>query len=465
MKPLLLDEIRKCIGARRIADVPAVRIDGVSTDSREVREGQIFFAIRGDQFDGHEFVARAFAQGAAAAVVERVPNDLPEIHRPRILVVDDVIKALGKLARWYRDQLVGTVIAVTGSNGKTTTKEMIYHLLRSRYRGRRAQKSFNNHIGVPLTLLSADVSDEFVVVEVGSNHPGEIDHLGGIVRPDIAIITGIAETHLEGFGSLDRIAAEKASLAAHVCPGGAVVVNGDHDSLLRLIGKPEATVIRFGQSENNDLRLTQVRSTERGLEFTVNNRFEFQLPVLGRHNAFNCLAAMAAARRMGLEMDQMARCLTDFRLPAMRLEVEQIGGFLVVNDAYNANPASMQSALEAFADLPGKGRRVFFCGQMYELGDDAEKYHRQLGRRIGCSGVNVLVAVGDYAPAVVEEAVSAGLAKKNARSYQNVDQAKADLHRIVSDGDVILVKGSRAARMESLVEQMRELTGSVGQNP
>lgn len=460
MKPLFLDEIRDCIGARTLAASAAISLAGVCTDTRTLQRGELFFALRGERFDGHTFVAEAMARGAGAAVVDHLPDGFSNEHqyRSRILMVDDTVRALGRLASYYRDELACTIIAVTGSNGKTTTREMIYHILRSRHRGRRSKKSFNNHIGVPLTLLAASPADEFLVVEVGSNSPGEIDYLGNIIRPDIAVITCIGESHLEGFGTIERIAGEKASLTAHVRPGGAIVVNADRPLLMRLISHPQALILGFGLAEGSDLRMTSLTATADGIDFVVNDRFEFHLPVLGRHNAMNCLAAIAVARRMGLEMSEIAGLLTDFQLPAMRLQIERIGSFVVVNDAYNANPVSMLAALEAFEAMAARGRRVFFCGEMRELGAAAEKYHRQLGRRIACSGVEVLVAVGEYAAAVIKEAISAGLSENNVRSYQNTADAAEHLNAIIREGDSILVKGSRAMGMEVLIDQLRTLT-------
>jgi len=458
MKPLFLDEIRDSMGGRSLAEPPAITISGVSTDTRNLSTGEVFFAIRGEHFDGHDFLAQAFDKGAAATVAEHVPEDLAANYASRVIVVDDTVRALGRLASYYRNELACTVIAVTGSNGKTTTKELIHHVLSKYYRGRRSQKSFNNHIGVPLTLLSGEPGDQFLVAEAGSNRPGEIDYLGSIIRPDVAVITNVSEAHLESFDSIEHVASEKASLANHVRPGGAIIVNGDRELLLRTVSHPQAMVISFGQSDANDLRVTDLKTTPKGVEFIVNNRFEFFLPVLGRHNAVNCLAAIACARRMGLEMAQIASSLQDFRLPDMRLQIEHIGEMVVLNDAYNSNPASMLSALEVLAELPAAGRRVFFCGEMLELGRDSEQYHRQLGRRIGCSSVTVLVAIGSQAPAIAEEAISAGLSRKNVWTFKDVEEAKSQLGGMIRCGDVILIKGSRAVGMEALLDEFRVLS-------
>jgi len=459
MKRLFLNEIRECIGGHGIGEPDgSAAAAGVSIDSRNVAEGDIFFAIRGERFDGHQFVAAAFECGAAGAVVERLPDDVPADRRNRVLRVDDTVRALGRLAACYRKGLSGTVIAVTGSNGKTTTRDMIHHVLSKHLAGKRSIKSYNNHIGVPLTLLDAEPGEDFLVVEAGSNHPGEIDYLGGIIRPDIAVITQVAETHLEGFGTIEHVAAEKASLAKHVTAGGAVVVNGDREMLLRLIEPPSrAVVVKFGQSEHNDLRLTGVKAGFDEARFSVNDRFAFRLPAPGRHNAFNAVAAIAVARRMGLEMDQIATALEDFRLPSMRLEVLRLPDLTVVNDAYNANPTSMASALETLGSLDGSGRVVFFCGDMRELGPGSERFHRELGQRIAAGRVNVLLTVGSETRATADEAMRSGLRSDQVSHFANSSEAAEAADRIVREGDTVLLKGSRSIGLEAVAERLKRL--------
>jgi UDP-N-acetylmuramoyl-tripeptide--D-alanyl-D-alanine ligase len=457
MKTLFLDEIRDNISARGHGELPMVGVTGVCTDSRQVKKGDLFFAIKGPTFDGHEFIAQVLAAGAVGVVVEKSAT-LPEtVDLKRCLVVDDTIFALGKLAAYYREELPCTVIAVTGSNGKTTTREMIYHILSKRLRGHRSMKSFNNNIGVPLTILGAEVQDEFLVAEVGTNHPGEIDYLGSIVCPDIAVITNVGESHLEGLGNVERVAAEKASLAKHVRAGGAIVVNGDRELLMRLIGHPQAMVISFGLSDNNDMRITSLDIQPERVAFEINNRFKMVLPVLGAHNALNCLAAIVVARRLGFEMEEIAEGIKDFKLPSMRLEFSRIGPYKILNDAYNANPASMRSALETLEKFSISGRRVFCCGQMRELGPQSEQFHRELGKRIGSGSVDVLVAVGEYAKPLVEEAVRAGLASGRGWAFKDSAEAGEEIKNIIQPGDLILVKGSRAMKMEHLIEKVKGL--------
>jgi UDP-N-acetylmuramoyl-tripeptide--D-alanyl-D-alanine ligase len=458
MKTLILTEIRDRIGAKGHAEMPMTHVTGICTDSRQIQAGDLFFALKGPNFDGHDFAAKAFELGAAGVVVERDAKLPVGVDITRMLQVENSVTALGKLAGAYRDDLQGTIIAVTGSNGKTTTKELINHILSKKFKGRRSVKSFNNHIGVPLTIFGAEPGDDFLVVEVGTNHPGEIDHLGSIVRPDIAAIINVGESHLEGFGSIERVAAEKSALAKYVKPGGAVIANGDREILLRLIGKPDAMMISYGLAENNDMRITKLESTQGMIHFTINNKFDFDLPVLGDHNALNCLAAIVVARRMGMEMNQIAEALRDFKLPAMRLEVTPIGPYTVLNDAYNANPASMRSALGVLSKYECTSRRVFCCGQMFELGEHSEQFHLDLAKQIGTAKVDVMVAVGAYSAAMVREAVAAGMKQSHCFGFDTADLAATEIGKIIHSGDVVLVKGSRAVQMEKVIQGIKELS-------
>jgi len=461
MKPLFLDEIKDCMRARALGELPACSIYGVTTDSRRVGAGQLFIAIKGEHFDGHDFVSQAFQAGASAAVISRPVQLKRESDKDKLLLADDTVRALQRLASYYRDEVAGTVIAVTGSNGKTTTREMIHHVLGKRQIGTRSPKSFNNHIGVPLTLLSIEPSDQYAVVEVGSNHRGEIESLAMLIRPDVAVITNVGESHLAGLGSIEAVASEKASLVKYVRPGGLGVVNADESFLLRLISNPQMMVVSFGRSEAADLRITDLVSNHEGTRFVVNRRFVFYLPVPGSHNAVNALAAIAVGRRVGMSMGEVAEALADFKLPQMRLEVHHFTGVTVINDAYNANPRSMAAGLEVLESFPGR-RKVFVCGQMLELGEKSARYHRQLGQRIGCSGVGLLLAVGPEAREVLAGAVDAGLNRKAAFAFKDVEEAWPALPQMLGDGDVVLLKGSRAMQLDRLLEPIEAAFGRAG---
>jgi len=443
--------------ATAVGELTTQKASGISTDTRSIQPGDLFLAIVGGRFDGHDFVKTALQIGAAAAVVSRPMHDLPADLRDKLLIVDDTVKAFGRLAAFYRDRLAATVIAVTGSNGKTTTREMIHHILSKHFRGRRSQKSFNNDIGVPITLLSADPSDEFLVVEVGTNHPGEIETLAKIVRPDIAVITMVGESHLEGFGDVERVAIEKTSLLPHVKTGGAIVVNGDDARLMRRVQLPEKTsLFRFGTADGHEFRLTAIAADGDTVRFTLNNRFEFALPVPGRHNAMNCAAAIAVARRLGLTNEQIADDLRDFVMPAMRLQQLSLGSWTVINDAYNANPVSMRAALTTLTDHPAATRRVFFAGDMRELGPHADDFHRQLGQNVADARIDLFIAVGEFCRYAADQARAAGMTDHAVHHYDTPAQAATAAQALLGPNAVILVKGSRSVGMEAIVERLKE---------
>ncbi len=454
MRPLTLDEIASVVQARPLGRSGRHLVDSVGIDSRQVKSGEVFFAIRGERFDGHAFVASAIDQGAMAAVVSRpelVPSDLRELGL--LLLVDDTLAALGRLAAYHRHKVRATVIAVTGSNGKTTTKEMIDHVLSGRRRGRGAPKSFNNAVGVPLTLLSVEPDDDYVVAEIGSSAPGEVAHLAEMAAPDIGVITSVAETHLEQLGSLAGVAREKASLVDHVVKTGCAIVPGGLDVLdkeLRRRGRRGVRRVRFGRGDDVELRATEIESEADRVSFRVNDGARVTIPTAGEHNVLNALAAMGAAAELGIGPGEAGERLASFRPPPMRLEVHRWGEVTLINDAYNANPASMDAAAGVLADWPDARRRVFVAGDMRELGEASLAKHQQLGRRIASAGVDVLVAVGEYA-----EAVAQTVRRENAQMHVDVavgvEDAADRLGGIVRAGDVIMIKASRALGLEALV--------------
>ncbi len=351
-----IDQIAAAVGGRIIGPAaPAgLTVCGVSTDSRRIAPGDLFVAVRGPRFDGHDFVGVALSAGASAALVSQAPaaDSLPSGRPVGLIYVRDTMAALGRLAEWHRRRLPAAVVAVTGSNGKTTTKAMIAHLMARDRRVVASPKSFNNAIGLPLTVLSADLATDLLVCEIGSNAPGEIAALGRIASPDIAVIVTIGRTHLERLGSLEGVAAEKASLLGALARGGVGIINCDRPQLLAAARGYKGNRITFGADPHADLVLSDLETTARGIRFRVNRTDRVSLPLLGRHNAVNALAAIAVARRLGLSVSEAADRLSDFALPPMRLEKVRVGRITLINDAYNANPESMAAALEVLADLP-----------------------------------------------------------------------------------------------------------------
>jgi UDP-N-acetylmuramoyl-tripeptide--D-alanyl-D-alanine ligase len=430
---------------------------GVSTDSRTTKAGDCFFAIPGENFDGHDYVSDAFAKGAVCAVVSTRLDD-QEFTDKCVLRVEDTIKALGDLAAEYRRQAGFKVIAITGSAGKTTTRQITYHALSRRFRVYQSPKSFNNKIGLPLTLLGADLHDQIVIAELGSNRPGEISYLTRIAAPDIALVTNVYPAHLEGFGDLQTIVQEKLSISEGLTPDGTLIINADFGQLVDACRAKGARFATFGKANSSDHRAGNIRSDGLSSRFTIDGT-EIHLPLAGPGNVENALAAWAVCSQLGLAIDDFAQALKTLSPVSMRAELVQIGTLTVLNDCYNANPASMINALDILAklDFAQTRRLVFVCGDMAELGRQAEQLHAELGTPIAQAGVQVLLAVGKFAKIAAEAAKMSAEHNLQIKCFEDASSACNNLHEFVRDYDIILVKGSRLARLETVVEKLKEL--------
>lgn len=469
MIKLILKEIVEAISGRPAGDLPTISIQRVSIDSRGIKSGDLFFAIPGPRFDGHEFVADAFQAGAAAAIVAadrvaEVQQRLEYLDRSvlagAIIAVDDTVAALGRLAAFHRGMITGSVISVVGSNGKTTTKAIIDHILAGRMRGHCSPKSFNNQIGVPLTLLSADASDEYMVVEIGTSAPGEITTLAKITRPDMAVITSIAEEHLEGLGDLDGVAAEECSILSHLDQRGFAAVNLDTPAIKQHLPTGDFSMVTFGWADQADIRLTAAHYDSPWLHFTLNGRFEYRLPVAGLHNAVNATGAITIARRLGLDHEEISSRLEAFVPPPMRSEVFELAGITVVNDAYNANPGSVEAAFELLESLPCRGRRIVVFGEMRELGERSAELHRQVGRRLAGGQFQHVYLIGAAAELMSDVFEKGQLFGPRVEHCDNVEVCLERLLEELQDGDVVLLKASRAVGLDQLVEPLAQRLGT-----
>ena len=454
-------KVRAVLGATWIARPGPHAIEGVSTDSRSIRPGQIFFALRGDRFDAHEFLQPAAAAGAPLLVIDD-PESLKAQTIPEgvgILKVADTLDALTHFAAAYRRTIDGVrVVAVTGSNGKTTTVRLIDGVLGVKLRGTASIKSYNNLIGVSLTLLAAKPSDQYLVCEVGMNAPGEIAPLARMIDPDIAVITNIGRAHIETFHTTEAIAREKAVLLSYLRPNGLAVVPSD-EPLLADYAKPVPNVILFGEDASATLRLTGVEPSEdRGsTRFTVNERATFTIPLLGRHNARNALAAVGVARRFGLTDAEIADGLGRVVPADSRLRRTSVAGIDLFDDAYNASPESMDAAIETFHSLTeGAPRRVLVLGDMLELGDHASEAHLEVADRIlERFTPDLLATVGAHA-LLIAERVSRVCPADRVMILSHLDDAQA--RKIVQrfeSGDAVLIKGSRRVGLERVVDALR----------
>lgn len=456
-----LAEVAEAIGARLPAEIDSsLAVRAVATDSRTLVAGSLFFALRGERYDGHGFVAEALDRGALAAVVE-----MPVVHGDgrRLLRVGDALRALGDLAAWGRRRSAMRVVAVTGSNGKTTTKDMIGAICRAAFpppqKVLQTDGNLNNLIGLPLTLLRADGDEVVGVLEMGMNRPGEIARMTEIAQPDVAVVTNVGRAHLEGLGSLAGVAEAKGEVFAGLPNDAVIAVNLDDEWVRRISAKFSGRRVTFG--DDADVRAEDVCELGiDGFRFSLvvdGRRASVRLPMVGRHNVANALAAAAVAHALAIPMEAMVAGLEKPGAAAMRMQVVRLGnGVTVINDAYNANPTSMAAALEAIQLL--RGRPVVVMGEMRELGTEERRAHREIGARAASVGVHELIAVGALAEEVAAGAIEAGMAATRVHTCVANGDAAEIVRSVWRPGDVVLVKGSRGAHMEEVV-QLLEATG------
>ena len=422
-------------------------------DSRRTAPGDVFVAIRGQRLDGHQFVDEAAHHGATCLVVSEVPRSVNGASALPTILVEDTTEALGNLARYHRRRIGATVIAVTGSCGKTTTKDLIAHLIDGSRRVHKSFSSFNNHIGVPLTLLQLQPDHQVAVVELGSNHPGEIAYLASIAEPDAAVITNVGPSHLEFFGSLMEVLHEKLSLLESLPVEGCAVLPGDQlDVCLeaRQYLEPHVRVVTFGSTDRCDIQATDIERVEGGMAMRLRDHHgQWVTPLVGYHNMENALAALAAAWAVGMPLSAARRRIGSFQAATMRSELLARDGLTILNDCYNANPLSFARALEALRDLTVR-RKVAIVGDMLELGTFAPSAHRAIGRLATQLGIDTVLAVGEYA-----EEVALGvreLRPEGALTYHSVAELLAMLPSVLQRGDGLLIKGSRRMNLEQVTE-------------
>ena len=444
-----------CVGELR-GGSPDSQVARVCSDSRLVQAGDLFFAIAGDRFDGHDFLAEVAKKGVAAVVADRAR--IPEGLSCPVIAVDNSRAALGRLAARYRYDFNLPLIAVGGSNGKTTTKELIASVLGQGLRTLRSEASFNNDIGVPLTLLNLDKSHQAAVLEVGTNHPGELAPLVKLARPQLGAITNLGREHLEFFGDMNGVAAEEGCLAELLPPGGTLFINGDSEWADRLTHRSRAKVVRVGTGDPNDWRASKVRVNDTGVTFFVDApegelSGEYSTGLIGRHQAVNALFALAVGAELKLSQAQMQRGLAECQPAKMRMQLWEWNGVRVLDDAYNANADSTLAALETLRDMPCKGRRAAVLGDMAELGTHTQSAHEEVGRRAAQLGLDRLFAAGKMSGVTAAAARAAGLAA--AEAFPDTDAAAAAVKEFMQPNDLILLKASRAAKFERLAQLLR----------
>ncbi len=450
----VLEEVVTVLGGTLSSPSRAAAFSGVSIDSRSILPGQLFFAIAGPHLDGHDYLGDAAARGASAAVVHRAaaaPPGLPVIH------VADTTRALADLARHRRLQADVPVVAITGSVGKTTTKEMTAALLGTRGPVLKTEGNLNNRYGLPLSLLRLRPEHTAAVLELGMSAPGELRQLSDVARPDLAVITRVGPVHLEFFPSIDAIAAAKAEVLEGLRPQGAAVLNGDDERVRRIGEGFRGRVVWFGRDRRFDVSAESWRGTGFGMRFDLRvggRAVDVALPLAGPHFVSNFLAAAAVAHALGIRPESMVEAATHMAPARHRGEVVRLGeGVVLLDDCYNSSPDALEAAVTALSLLPGQ-RRVAVLGDMLELGETGPALHREAGRALA-GRVDVVVGVGTLARELLEGAREAGTPAASLHFFADASEAAGGVAAGIGQGDAVLVKGSRGIKLEKVVEALR----------
>jgi len=451
-----VEEVLKATdGKMERAGRPGRRICGVSIDSRTVLPGQVFIAVKGENFDGHSFLKEASGRGAACLIVSAGKRlIIPE--GPAVIRVKDTLKAIADIAHFHRMRFDIPVIAVTGSNGKTTTKDMTAGVLSAGYRVLKNEGTKNNHIGMPLALLGLNAAHQAAVLELGSNHPGEIAYLAGVCCPTLAVITNIGPSHLEHFGSLRGVLREKVSLLKFLRGPAIALLNADDNMLSGVIKKRR--VFGYGSSAGADFLVSGIRNTGRGVEFLLGRRQrrKCRLKTVGAHNAHNALAAASVGRMLGISYPDICSRLNDFDFPAGRMKLLGEREAVFIDDTYNSNPLSLSRAAAALGELPSQGRKIFVMGDMLELGHSSERFHCLAGEQ-AAEVCDVFIAVGEFSRSAAKAAVKSGLSSDRVFCCDEAVQAGSILRNRIKivRRDIVLVKGSRGMHMERVFDEAR----------
>ncbi|WP_286034921.1 UDP-N-acetylmuramoyl-tripeptide--D-alanyl-D-alanine ligase [Megamonas hypermegale] len=427
---------------------------GVTTDTRKVEEGMLFVALKGEKFDGHDFIAEAAKKGAIGAIVNK-DYDVSRLEDVEIdiLAVNDTLKAYQDLAKLWRSKFSIPVIGITGSNGKTTTKDLTAAVLSGKWNVLKTQANFNNEIGLPMTLLQLNKSYDVAVVEMGMRGLGQIKLLTDIAKPTIGVITNVGETHMELLGSIENIAKAKSEMAQAIEIDGKVVLNADDEHVAKMHEVTKARPIYFGINHAADVKAFNVKTGGEGKTefdaFIGENMAHFTLNMLGIHNVYNCLAALAVGYACGLTIEEMQKGLASFKPTAMRFEYKKVGDFNVINDAYNASPMSTKAALSNLAKVTD-GRKILVMGDMFELGSVEVKAHEDIAVQAKEAGVSIIVTRGTLTQNTARKAREIGIPE--VYECANHEEAVATLKKVLQKDDTVLFKGSHGMHMEKIIE-------------
>ncbi len=448
-----ISELLEATGGKIINQDSGAIVSGISIDSRAINPRQAFIAIKGSNFDGHDFIDAAIKKGATCIIKDAGRKVKCKSCSAVFIEVKDTIKSLGDIANFQRRKFNIPVIAVTGSNGKTTTKEMVAQVLSAKFKVLKNEGTKNNHIGLPMTLVNLDASYDIAVLEIGTNHPGEVEYLTRICEPNIGIITNIGPSHLEFLHNLKGVFREKYRIAENLKAPRICILNADDGLLKKKVCAKAKKHFVLGVGINNpcDFSASFIKSPLGAVKFCVNKKYKFTLNTPGYYNVYNALCSIAAARVFGVTYKDISKKLGAFDFPKSRLKLLELSGVKFIDDTYNSNPLSLRHALDTLAGFKTAGRKIFVMGDMLELGSRKEKFHRHAGRSLA-SSCDAFIAVGDLSELAAESARSSGFDANNIFTCRTSSQAREILFNrlLPKKGDLVLVKGSRSMKMEEV---------------
>ncbi len=455
MPELKIYEIAELMGGRILQGNPEILAKGYSIDSRTIKDGELFFALKGER-DGHDFLMDALKKGGVGAVVSK-RVEIPEINKA-IIYVEDTLKALQNLAKKIVDRVKPKIVGITGSVGKTTVKENTFNLLSKFKKCIKSPGNLNNHIGLPLSILNINVEDEIAILEMAMSSRGEIRFLTEIAPPDVSVITNINPVHLQFFNSIEDIAFAKKEILDGTKKGGVAVLNGDDPFVRKISMDFKGDKIFFGEGEENQLKIQNIkRDGEFGIEFTIDlygEKERFKLKPVTKPIILNILPAVGVASAFGLKLKDISPYIHDSKPFKMRGEIFFLGKMILIDDSYNSNPKALATMLEELSHIKGK-RKIAVLGDMLELGEKEDEFHREMGRIVEKHRIDVLITVGRLAFLIGDEALKFGMKRENVYFFSDSQSASKFIKEFVEDGDVILVKGSRGVKMEIISEKLK----------
>lgn len=459
MIPLLLKEIIEAASSTLDGKNHPQAVSGISTDTRTIRKGELFIPLKGENFNGHKFIGEAFQLGASLVISqEEIPSELRD---EPFLKVSDTLKAFHDIARFYRKKFKVKVLGITGSNGKTTTKDIAAEILSRQYKVLKNEENFNNEIGLPRTLLDLDETHRLAVLEMAMRGMGEIKELAGIALPDAGLITNIGEAHMERLGTRENILQAKAELLEELGSFGVSILNADDECFDELRKKAPSKVISFGYRNNADVKLMDFKNLSLdGFEAKVNyggKKILLKFPVPGMHNLYNALAAMAAGLCFEIKADSIKDALAGFKPAKKRMEkLFAPGGIIIINDSYNANPTAVKQVLASLRDMKIEGKKIVVLGDMLELGEMEKVAHLEVGREVAVVSPDYFFTVGELAGISAENSVLSGMQRERVRTFSSNKEIAEEIKNLASRGDVVLIKGSRKMKMEEITHYLME---------